>query len=81
MRPIPGRIPVFFVGKGSKENSICPQWLLLLLPLRSSEFFTSALSGYNNRRVLFWFGEEKKFFSLDLFSFEKESGAEDIITD
>ena len=58
MRHYFGRIPVFLLwGKGSKENPICLQWLLLLLPLRSSELFTSALSGYNNRRVLFWFGE------------------------
>ncbi len=30
MRPIPGRIPVFFIRKGVGGRLFSPQWLLLL---------------------------------------------------
>ena len=55
MHPIPGRISVFFVGKGARRIFFRSQWLLLLLPLRCGDFRLSALSAYNNIAYRFWF--------------------------
>ena len=59
MHPIPGWIPVFFVGKGAGRIFFRSQWLLLLLPLRCGDFRLSALSAiitslvdFGSRRVV-----------------------------
>ena len=57
MHPIPGRISVFFVGKGAGRIFFRSQWLLLLLPLRCGDFRLSALSAYNNIACRFWFAQ------------------------
>ena len=65
MHPIPGWIPVFFVGKGAGRIFfrsqwlllLRSQWLLLLLPLRCGDFRLSTLSAYNNIVCRFWFAQ------------------------
>ena len=71
MRPIPGRIPVFLLRKGAGKETPFSAMAAPHFTVAVSELLPSTLSGYNNRGALFWFGREKKIFSIYTFSPEK----------
>ena len=76
MRPIPGRIPVFFIRKGVGGRLFSPQWLLLLLPLRCGEppsrapflSIITSFADFGSKPMLFYRKKETRRLSAHTLS-------------
>lgn len=76
MHPIPGRISVFFVGKGARRIFFRSQWLLLLLPLRCGEppsrapflSIITSFADFGSKPMLFYRKKETRRLSAHTLS-------------